>query len=118
MVLMAEISLYGKFLEIPEYLYFRRMDRETSTSLMSEEKVREHYDPQRKSMMLFQNWRMHMGYLGAAFRAPLTLSERACVLAQVFRHINWNRMRLAGDVREAFHKNWARGSSAMHSDGR
>ena len=31
--LMAEITLYGKILEISDYLFYRRMDEESSTSM-------------------------------------------------------------------------------------
>ena len=103
-VLMAEVSLYGKFAEIPKALYFRRMDEKTSTSLMSEEKVREHYDPRKKSSMLFQSWHLEIGYLSAALRAPLNVRERACVLSVVLRGVWWSRAELAADVREAFQK--------------
>ncbi len=100
-VLMAEVSLHGKFAEVPEALYLRRMDEKTSTSLMSDEKVREHYDPQRKSSMRFQNWHIQMGYIAAALRAPLNLRERLCVLSLVLRGLRWSRVKLAADIREA-----------------
>jgi glycosyltransferase involved in cell wall biosynthesis len=101
-VLMAEVSLHGKFAEVPTALFFRRMDEKTSTRLMSENEVREHIDPQKKSLMLFQNWHLQVGYVIAALRAPLKVRERACVLSVVLREVWWNRGELAADVREAF----------------
>ncbi len=34
-VLLAELALMGKFVELPEYLFFRRMTRQTATQLMA-----------------------------------------------------------------------------------
>lgn len=103
-VLMAEVALYGKFAEVPEFLFFRRMDEKTATRLKSEQEVKEHYDPSKRSMMLFQCWRLHLGYLDAALRAPLTARERGCVLSKVLRNFRWDRGHLAAEVWEAAQK--------------
>ena len=103
-VLMAEVALHGKVAEVPEFLFFRRMDEKTATRLKSEEEVVEHYDPSKRSMMLFQRWRLHLGYLGAALRAPLSAGERACVLSKVLRNVRWDRWHLATEIWEAAQK--------------
>lgn len=103
-VLMAEVALHGKISEVREVLFYRRMDKETATRLKSEEDVKAHYDPSKRSMMLFQCWRLHMGYLGAALRAPLTAKERACVLSKVMRNFRWDRGALASEIWEAARK--------------
>lgn len=110
-VLMAELALHGKFIQVPEYLYLRRMDKESSTKHMTWEEARKHWDPQKKSRMLFQSTRIHLGYLGAAFRAPLSASERICMLRKVLRNAIWNRDQLAADVSEALLKMRARKTS-------
>ena len=103
-VLMAEVALHGKLAEVPEFLFFRRMDEKTATRLKSEEEVVEHYDPSKRSMMLFQRWRLHLGYLGATLRAPLSAGERACVLSKVLRNARWDRWHLATEIWEAARK--------------
>ena len=103
-VLMAEVALHGKIAEIPEFLFYRRMDKETATRLKSEEDVKAHYDPSKRSMMLFQCWRLHLGYLGVALRAPLTAKERLCVLSKVMRNFRWDRGDLAAEIWEAARK--------------
>jgi len=103
-ILMAEVSLHGKFAEIPKALYFRRLNDKSSTSLMSGEDAREHHDPQKKWSMLYQSWHFLSGFLSAALRAPLSFRERACVLLMVSRAVWWSRDKLAADLREAYRR--------------
>ncbi len=101
MSLMAEVAMHGKFVEIPDYLFYRRMDEQTATKLKSEEEVLKHYDPDLKNPMLFQNWKIHFEYLSAALRAPVSVSERLCLVKCMLKQIVWDRAPLATDVIEA-----------------
>ncbi len=100
-VLMAEAVLRGKFIEVPEYLFYRRMDSKAATALKSEDEVLEHYDPGKRKPMLFQNWKHSAGTWGAVWRAPLPLAEKLCLYLYVLRRDIWDRNHLAGDIREA-----------------
>lgn len=101
MSLMAEVAMHGKFIEIPDYLFYRRMDEQTATKLKSEEEVLKHYDPDLKNPMLFQNWKIHFEYLSAATRAPVPVSERLCLMKCMLKQIVWDRAPLATDVIQA-----------------
>lgn len=100
--LMSELALYGKFFEVPEYLFYRRMDEESATKLKSEEEVLKHYDPELKNPMLFQNWKINLEYIKAVSRAPLELSERACLAKRIFRQLLWSKGDLAKDFVQAW----------------
>lgn len=52
--MMAELSLYGKFSFLPEYLFYRRMEQETATFFKSDEEVMHYFNPDKKYLMLFQ----------------------------------------------------------------
>ena len=97
-VMMGELSLYGKYVEIPEYLFYRRMDEATATKLKSSEEVIKHYLPEGKSHMLLQNWKMHFGYVAAVFRAPIPFLERLCALRLVIKRMKWDRIELFNEV--------------------
>jgi glycosyltransferase involved in cell wall biosynthesis len=99
--MMAEVALYGKFVEVPEYLYYRRMDPRTSTALKSGEEVVAHYDPKRRKPMLFQQWKMNFARFGVVWRAALPLDERVRLAAYIGRSIVWHRRNLANDVSAA-----------------
>ncbi|HEX9812422.1 MAG TPA: glycosyltransferase family A protein [Burkholderiales bacterium] len=96
--MMAEVALYGKFVEVPEYLYYRRMDPRTSTALRSGTELLAFYDPKRKNPMMFQQWKMNFARFGAVWRASLPLDERVRLAAYIGRCVVWNRHRLADDV--------------------
>ena len=100
-ILMAEAVLRGKFIEVPEYLFYRRMDSKAATALKSEDEVLEHYDPRKRKPMLFQNWKLSAGTWGAVWRAPLPLAEKLCLYLYALRRDIWDRNHLAGDIREA-----------------
>ncbi len=100
-VLMAEVVLYGKFVEVPEYLFYRRMDSKAATAMKSEDEVLEHYDPKKRKPMMFQNWKHSAGTWGAVWRAPLPIAEKFCLYPYALRRGIQDRNELAGDIREA-----------------
>jgi glycosyltransferase involved in cell wall biosynthesis len=99
--LMAELTLHGKFYEVPEDLFFRRMSPDTATSLQSDEEWQRHYDPELKHTMLFSNWRGNYERFAATLRAPLSFGERLRTLGYVGRRVFWVRALLARDVSQA-----------------
>jgi len=74
---LAELSLYGKFSVIPEYLFFRRF-HETSSSWerTDMDHQRAYYDPERKSGFAMHTWRRYIHLLYAVTRAPIGLGEK------------------------------------------
>ena len=98
---IGELCLYGKFTEIPEYLFFRRMDRSSALNLKSYEEQRSFHDPDMQSLMLFQNWKLHSDYFRSAWRAPLRIKEKLCVLTHLSRQALWARSGLWNDLRAA-----------------
>jgi len=95
--LMCELALYGKFIEVPEYLFYRRMDEESSTSMQDEKALVEHFKPNSKKPMRFQNWKIHMYYFSAVQKAGLGFSEGISIYMQLVRRMYWQRNRLLRD---------------------
>lgn len=106
--LMAELALHGKFSEIPEYLFYRRMDPATATKLKSDEEVLKHYNPDQKSPMLFQSWKITLEYFSAVSRTKLPPNEKACLYRFLVRYMIWNRTKLAADIKEALRSSFSR----------
>ena len=102
--MMAELALYGKFFEIPEFLFFRRMDPETATHLKSEEEVLRHYDPDLKSLMLFQYWKIAFEYFKILYRSPLPVREKNYLYRHMVKWVYWHRGFLSKDVELAVRK--------------
>ena len=100
-LVLAELSLAGKFVEVPSTRFYRRMSQESATRLQSKEAVRKHHYPPGASRGLFQAWRLELGYLRAVMRAPLALDKRLAALSYVARQSYWRAGDLAADFRDA-----------------
>jgi glycosyltransferase involved in cell wall biosynthesis len=100
-VLMGHLALIGKFVEVEETLFFRRMDAATATALRTAEDVLKHHYPKRTVGSLFQNWRLYGGWMRAIMGTPLPVTERRRAITLAFRMIYWNRKELVADMGEA-----------------
>lgn len=97
-VLLSRISLLGKIIDIPEYLYFNR-DHETK-SLHQYSTYRDYtvwLDPSKKGKILLPRWRMGYEYAKAALEVPLTPTERGRALlhllpwaGRMWKSLAWN----------------------------
>jgi glycosyltransferase involved in cell wall biosynthesis len=96
--LMAELSLYGRFAEVPEYLFYRRMDKRAATALKDRREAGRHFAPTRAGPMLLQHWRMNLARFGVLWRAPLPLLDRAWLGGQLTRWMVWDRRNLLEDL--------------------
>lgn len=91
--LLAELALYGRFVEVPELLFFRRIHPGAYSWDMTDEQIRAFYTPnaQRKAGPLLSAWRHRRENLQAILRAPLTGSEKMRLIAHVARVAWWQR---------------------------
>jgi glycosyltransferase involved in cell wall biosynthesis len=85
-VLLGELSLYGRFAEVPEYLLFRRIHPGAYSHEVNLEKMRDFYTPSKKR--------------GTAlvFRAPLPFGERLRLFAFILRMAWWRKGKLAAEI--------------------
>lgn len=97
---LAEISLYGRFAEVPEYLLFRRLHPGAYSLQVTPDRFREFYAPSKKrgTTFAFRLWRHLYEYLRATGRAPLPINERLRLLGYVVRMAWWQRADLAGEI--------------------
>jgi glycosyltransferase involved in cell wall biosynthesis len=77
---LAELSLYGKFAVVPEYLFFRRFHEQSSSWKREDmEHQRAYYDPERKARFAMHTWRRYFHLLYAVSHAPIGLGEKGKV---------------------------------------
>jgi glycosyltransferase involved in cell wall biosynthesis len=86
-VLVAELTLYGQFYEIPERLFFRRIHTQASSSITSLEEKQKFIAPQTNSRASLHLWSQQFGYLAAIRRSPLTPAEKVRLAYLVFRSV-------------------------------
>ena len=109
--LMAELTLHGKFWEVPDFLFYRRFHPQASSSLKEVGQLQEFYDPKTRGRIAFTEWRHHWEYFLAVKRAPLSLQERMDLYGFLVRMGIWNRanllQELARGARRAFQRSAA-----------
>ena len=90
MVFQAELSLYGKIVEVSETLLLRRMHDDSFTS-MTLQQQREFMNPGRGRRVELYRWRHWSEHLRSVMRAPLPLGERVRLVAGLGRRMVWAR---------------------------
>lgn len=86
-VLMAELSLMGRFHDIPEQLFFQREHQEASSCLATARDQQAFFDPNLVGRRTHPRLQLFRGHLSAAIRSPLHVVERALCVAWVFRYL-------------------------------
>ncbi len=83
-VLLAELSLRGRFVEVPQVLFHRRQHDARSVRLYPTARDRvAWFNPDLVGRPVFPEWRLGRGYLGAVARTPLPVADRARCLGQM-----------------------------------
>jgi glycosyltransferase involved in cell wall biosynthesis len=102
-VLMAHLALLGKFAQVPEPLFFRRMEPQSATRLMSADAVRRHHYPRPDARSLFQSWRLSADWFRVVLAAPIPIAEKRRAFAHTARTCYQHWRDLVQDFREAVH---------------
>ena len=110
-VLLAEMSLYGRFAEVPDYLLFRRFHPEAYSYNVDLDKMKSFYAPAKKSgtTLVLRLWRHLYEYVRAVFRAPLPISEKTRLYVHILRMTLWSRATLVAEIVAAWRHLVARG---------
>lgn len=103
---IAQLALMGKFFEVPEPLFYRRMDSESATHMKSDEEVLKHFDPEGSRPMLFQRWKLFHLFYRAAADSELSGPDKRRVYRVIMTRARWKRHKLARDIVEATRWRW------------
>ena len=99
--LLAELTLYGKFFELPDRLYYRRLHPESLTwDRHDHERQLVYYDPLRSIRLRRHKWHACAAFLSAARRGPLGWKEKVRLYEHVLRMMYWRRSELLWDLAE------------------
>lgn len=94
--LIAELSLHGRFYEIPEYLFFSRDHTERSVRKETIHSREALFDPANAGKVAFPHWRLLLEYWKSVRRFPLNRYERIYCYLHLGRwlivNLNWARM--------------------------
>lgn len=101
-VMVAELSLAGKFHQIDEPLYYRRMEESAATIMMNQEELRQFWSAGSRSRMRFQEWREQAAYWSMLARSRLGIGDRLRLARLLTKRLYWDVPKLIKDAREAF----------------
>ena len=93
--LLSELSLLGKFYEVPEQLFFYRFHEAQSWGgNKSQQAQQAWYDPRRAGKLTFPQWRLLREHLRSIARSPVGPRDRAaCYLYMGYwMRRNWRRL--------------------------
>ena len=98
--LLAELTLYGRFHELSERLFFRRF-HESSSSWARDNVAYQlaFYDPNRAYGVVMHSWRKYTAYFAAIRRAPIPVRDKAALYRFVVHQMIWDHGRLTGELR-------------------
>jgi len=108
-VLLGELSLHGRFHEVPESLFYRRLDEANFARDQSLEKWQEFFDPKTKGKLFMRTWRHQFEYLMAARRAPISICAKARVASLLCRGYVTYRHLLARELADVVTQTAQRG---------
>lgn len=99
-LLLAELSLRGRFVQIPEYLFKRRVHAERS--IATHPTVSERYSwisPELKGKRMFPHWGYLAGYAKAIWRSPVAIGDKASCAIAVLRLVRNSWRELLDDLK-------------------
>lgn len=100
--LVAELALYGKFWEIPQFLFYRRFHPAASSSLKDDAgRMQEYFDPETKGRVSLREWRHLCAHSRSMMHAPLDFAEKMRLGGFIIRMAIGNRDKLARELIEA-----------------
>jgi glycosyltransferase involved in cell wall biosynthesis len=93
MVLMAELALRGRFVLLPDILFYRRLGPRTWSMMLQPAEWQAFHYPGLAATPRRDRLRFHLGYFKAVLRAPISASEKLRTLPMVTRRATGDLLR-------------------------
>lgn len=102
-VLLARLGLHGRFVEIPEMLFFaRRHARQSMTMVNDYQSYAVWFNPALRGKRRFPYWRIHGEWLRAALEVPMSDRDRRRCLRMLVRSFRRRKKLLVDELRSQF----------------
>lgn len=109
--LLAELTLYGPFWEIPERLFLRRVHADAYSSQTDTRRLVAFYFPNARSSVVLTGWRHLFENFRSVARSPLRLGQKVRLSLHLARMGVWGRTQLATELSAAA-RHWMRAAVA------
>jgi len=107
LVVQAEIALYGKIAEVPEYLFFRRMHPQAHSAMTRVQQLAFHQPAARARRLEFTRWRQLAERLASVRRSAITVGDKAFLSVMIAREAVKSRDELFGEIYEVMRDRFA-----------
>jgi glycosyltransferase involved in cell wall biosynthesis len=97
---MAELTLYGKFIEIPEQLFFRRMHEKASSWERKNLAVQQKFWQGKQDAWTLGRWKLHFAFLSGIRSAPIGSLDKVKLYKYILRVMVRRRKRLLNELTE------------------
>lgn len=97
--LLAELTLYGKFFELPQRLFFRRFHKDSGSWKRGDaEHEARRYHANGARNITFNKWHRHIGFFSAVQSSPLPPNSKLRLYRYLLRRMNWDRRDLKAEL--------------------
>jgi glycosyltransferase involved in cell wall biosynthesis len=111
LVLMAELALHGRFVLLPDILFYRRLGPRTWSMQLQPAELEAFFYPGLAATPRLDRWRRHLDYFKAVLRAPIAASEKLRTLTMVARRATGDLLRAMRITKQRSPSNTSRSSS-------
>lgn len=98
--MIAELALRGKFVEIPEVLFYRRMDQRTSTLLKNAEDTLQFFSEEPTSPSAMWHWKIAQTLVSRLMVSPVTATQKLGLLRFLTKRMFWERQTLMRELKD------------------
>ncbi|NEQ05155.1 MAG: glycosyltransferase family 2 protein [Moorea sp. SIO4E2] len=101
LTLLTELSLHGRFYEIPEFLFLSREHRKRSVrayDFRNPYKAIAWYNPKRSAKLFFPAWQLLAGHIAGINRSPVSWRDRLPCYLEMAKWIKEYRHQLLRDI--------------------
>jgi glycosyltransferase involved in cell wall biosynthesis len=103
-VLIFGLALAGKFVLLPQILFYRRWEKSVASPLRTPLEVQRLYDPNAKRPSRWGNLPRQIGQIEIALRAPIGWHAKARALAAALRYTDWKRKLHRQEPKDSAHR--------------
>lgn len=101
---VAELTLHGKFIEIPETLFYRRMHPQASSWARDSDTIQQKFWQGNNNSFTLPTFKRFFAFLKAASRAPINKREKLKLQIFILRQMIWTRRDLIEEIYGYFRK--------------
>jgi glycosyltransferase involved in cell wall biosynthesis len=105
---VAELTLYGKFYEIPEFLFFRRIHQDAFCAQKDPGKLWAFYMPEKLERLQLSTCLHLWASFLAIRRSPLKISDKLILYRHFERMVRWNRWKILRELYNVILLLWSR----------